>query len=184
MTATINKSDLALKLEHYFGLKMECTFVPFSKSRSAKNKTPNMNYKITILHNDKPILKDIDYSAGFRCLPELQKFVYSKYQDRQQIENATETGRLNEYWGMEILSFSNNGKRLTPSICDVIHCLISDSDVIDYSCFKDWADNLGYSDDSISAKSIYEECLKIALALRSAIGDSKLQELKECFIDY
>jgi len=30
MTATINKSDLALKLEHYFGLKMECTFVPFS----------------------------------------------------------------------------------------------------------------------------------------------------------
>lgn len=183
MTAIINKSDLVLKLEHYFGLKMECTFVPFSKSRSAKNKTPNMNYKITILHNDKPILKDIDYCCGVLLFPQLDRFTGKTYDQRRMLENAVETGRANRLM-VSIDHVTNNGPKLIPSICDVVYCLILDSDVINYSCFKDWADSFGYSDDSISAKAIYEECLKTALALRSAIGDSKLQELKECFIDY
>lgn len=92
--------------------------------------------------------------------------------DYNAVKNACETGR-------------SNGQFLTaPKITDVLYSLVSDSDVLNYSDFEDWASDFGYDHDSRSAEKVYQACLKTALQLRNMLGDATLQQLNELFQDY
>lgn len=76
------------------------------------------------------------------------------------------------------------GTPILPDSLDVLHSLISDSDVLDAGGFESWASDFGYDADSRKAESIYRACLDIALKLRAGIGEAGLATLREAAIDY
>lgn len=65
-----------------------------------------------------------------------------------------------------------------PTATDVLSCLISDASAENCFDFAEWAQELGYSDDSIKASKIYGECLKIARDLRRVFGNETLDKLR------
>lgn len=59
-----------------------------------------------------------------------------------------------------------------PKLLDVLECLQLDCQTIDNSLgFNDWASDLGYSDDSIKAKAIYDACVGQYFALKVFFGE-------------
>lgn len=73
---------------------------------------------------------------------------------------------------------------IVPDSCDVLACLIMDSDVLNAGGFESWAGDLGFDTDSIKARATYDACLETALALRAGLGESVLAELAAAFADY
>jgi hypothetical protein len=86
--------------------------------------------------------------------------------------------------GTSVAQLAQGATQVKPKKEDVIHCLIMDTDVLDHSGFEDWADNYGYDTDSRKAETIYQICLELALKLRNAIGQDKLDQLRNAFQDY
>jgi hypothetical protein len=171
--------DLAAKraeLIAELGLSIECAFVPFSQSRNAKEKHPSLNWRVTLKREDREILTT-DYMQGSAHCPSYsQRESFRPSVDyAKAIEAECETGRSAKRFRERIAA---------PKIADVLYSLFADSDVLDYDSFEDWAPNLGYDPDSRSAEKIYRACLGHALALRNGIGESKLAELREAFLDY
>lgn len=72
----------------------------------------------------------------------------------------------------------------TPELIDVMYCLVSDADAIEYQNFEEFADMLGYDSDSRQAEQTYNACLKVGLFLRNSLGDAKLEELRELYQDF
>jgi hypothetical protein len=58
-----------------------------------------------------------------------------------------------------------------PNVVDLAECLFMDAIGIDaFTTFSEWALELGYSDDSIKAKSTFETCQQISAKMRQALG--------------
>ena len=171
------------------GLTIKADFVPFSQSRSKGNKNPSLNWIVTLERNGVPVIVT-DYMAGSGHCPSYGKAAPSAWD------------RPNHYWieavcdfeceiGYKAKMFTHYGgftpdrtAPIKPKTDDVIYSLVTDSDVINYSGFEDWAENFGYDTDSRSTESIYKACLDTALKLRSGIGDSGLEMLREAYQDY
>ena len=64
-----------------------------------------------------------------------------------------------------------------------MHCLVTDSDVLNYGSFEEWADNFGYEEDSRKAEAVYKSCLEIAVKLQSGLGAVNLEILREAMQD-
>lgn len=92
-------------------------------------------------------------------------------------------------WGKTLLSssikeikdfFIEKNKIEMPEIYEVEGCLISDAvcylESID---FDDFCANFGYSNDSIKAQKIYENCEQIYLKLIKSIGVEEFKRLQE-----
>lgn len=167
------------------GLTIRAEFVPWSKSRNykpnAKVGDMSLNWRVTLLVDGREILTT-DYSAGIgHCLSYKQKFGGRfSLDEADAIKFECENGRM-----------QTNLRRLkggmsTPilSDVDVIYSLVSDSDVLNYSTYEEWAGNFGYDTDSRKGEAIYRACLEIALKLRNCLGESVLAELREAFQDY
>lgn len=71
-----------------------------------------------------------------------------------------------------------------PTVRDVLYSLVSDSDVLEYATFEEWADSIGYDKDSRAAEKTYRACLETGLKLRAMFGDATLAKLREAFSDY
>lgn len=83
--------------------------------------------------------------------------------------------KLTTYYSMGI---GHKGKR--PTLEEVLNCLVSDADAMEYA-FEVWCDNLGYDTDSRKAFKTYEVCREQAQALISFLGGRTLfNELFEC----
>lgn len=171
------------------GLSITSEFVPFSKSRNAKpresgNPWRSLNWTVTLHKAARPILTT-DYAAGEGHAPASKA-------------SLTELGGTNSIMRHEAISYelehgvtykartfgAGSRKKFEPDACDVMHSLVSDSDVLDCSTFEEWASNLGYDTDSRKAEAIYRACLEIALKLRNGLGEAALQELREACQDY
>ena len=57
-----------------------------------------------------------------------------------------------------------------PTIADVLECIYSDATSADES-FEEWADNMGYDEDSRSAYATWEAVQAQAAQLRRLLGD-------------
>lgn len=154
-------------------LSIKSTFIPFSRSRNKGEKSPSLNWSVTLEKNGKPVLTT-DYMAGCAHVPGYNQMDRS-VDHAEMIRNACETGKTGRY---------DTRKKIEPKAVDVIYSLVMDSDVLNYSSFEDWASNFGYDVDSRSAEKTYRACLEIALAFRSAVGESGLTMLAEAFQDY
>lgn len=71
-----------------------------------------------------------------------------------------------------------------PTAKDALACLTLDYGVINHPNFESWADEFGYDKDSREAEKIYNECMKIALLLRSTLGEKEIERLTELLRDY
>lgn len=146
------------------------TFVPQSMSRNADEKHPSINWTI----NFGGLVTD--YMQGIAHMPGYKHYTRRTIDVAEREKAAAEKG----------LYFPSNrsfgGKKIpSPALVDVLYSLVMDSDVIEYDCFEDWAENFGYDSDSLKAKSIYDACLSIALKLRKLIN---LDEARAAFQDY
>lgn len=75
---------------------------------------------------------------------------------------------------------TTTGRLLTPAPKDVLASIIMDGAAYyDGYTFKEWADNLGYSYDSIKAKAIYDKCFEIGAAIARVVGKDDLDALRE-----
>lgn len=165
------------------GITVESKFVPLSQSRNRKPEYKvqdlSINWLVSVNFNNHTVLST-DYSQGIGHLPK-SVFQPSYNSSRMSIGTFNTIRSL-----VETGSCFYEYKKITltpPSPADIMYCLTSDADVLNYSSFEDWASCFGYGTDSRKAEKIYQECLKQALQLR-AIGQSNLDTLQVLFQDY
>ena len=195
------------------GLTVESVFIPFSASRNKAEKHKSLNWRVTLKRNWRDVLTT-DYSAGIGHCPGYKAtkapatFRPAHYRKRDgglRFSSAAET--LAQYreavcaaecesgFPMESCAFAGGtykntfkrkykGAAILPEPRDVIYSLVMDSDVLDAGGFESWAGDLGFDPDSRKAESIYRLCLEHALAMRAALGESGLAELRNAFQDY
>lgn len=175
------------------GVTAEFTFVPLSKSRHA---TPgpdgkvwtSLNWRVTISRGKQSFA--VDYAQGSGGAPAMKRKAEDAEARRLRERAAAaecETGICHRF-GHRIPAFQQtkpgiapeHGRKAVPPppLGDVLHSLAHDADVLDFPSFEAWAAELGYSDDSISAKATYEACLSQTLALRSMVGEAAMTELQ------
>lgn len=168
------------------GLTLHSEFVPFSKSRNAGEKSPSLNWKVTLRKNGRDILTT-DYMAGCGHCPSYKasvKELGSKdcIMRDEAIRRECETGhRALPVVGSVVRSM---GMPILPDLADVLYSLASDSDALDSSGFEEWAEDYGYDTDSRKAEATYRTCLELALKLRNALGEQGLATLREALQDY
>jgi hypothetical protein len=166
-------------------LDITTEFVPFSRSRHAGEKLPQLNWRVT-LHDTKAkrAILTTDYSAGMAYAPSYtgNAFQGMTGRDMELVHHECEHGRPAAYTNGSVYSVGK--KKIEPITADVIYSLVSDASVLDYSTFENWADDMGYDPDSRKGEGIYRLCLSHALALRNAIGEAGLAELREASQDY
>ena len=171
------------------GLAVEAKFIPFSQSRNKGEKSPSLNWSVTVKRNGRDVLT-CDYSAGMAHCPSYNVKV-SPHWDRPDrmwrdavSAHECETGfkaRGFTTWGGFT---SNRDKPILPDPLDVLYSLNSEADALNYAAFEDRADTFGYDRDSRSAEATYRACLEIGLKLRAALGDDGLRRLGDIFQDY
>lgn len=154
------------------GYRLHAVFVPWSKSRNAKEKHRSLNWRVTLTYNGK-VAASVDYSAGIAHCPSYKVGDNSVYR-AEKLAQETEFG----YAAMP------HGKSIDPDLADVLYSLVSDASVLDANSFEDWASEFGYDPDSRNAEKTYRACLDISLNMRNTLGEAELARLRELFQDY
>lgn len=181
------KHDHIKALLDKYGLTVESVFIPWSQSRNREEKHPSLNWSVTLLMNGRKILTT-DYMAGMgHCS------FYSKVNPMRLLVWQMDAIKLECETGFPVIkakidsalrmAMQDKKNPILPDSLDVIHSLLLDSEVIEYSSFESWAGDFGYDPDSRKDEHIYNSCLKIALQFRQ-IGESVISELREAYQDY
>lgn len=171
------------------GLTIESTFIPFSQSRNKSEKSPSLNWAISLKKDGRPILVT-DYSAGCAHCPSYNAKAPTGWDENPRnwqprvLAWECEHGKKARFASFMSNTFQGSGETLQPDAEAVVWSFVMDSDVIDAGGFESWASNFGYDTDSRKAETTYRACLDIALKLRAAIGDSGLQALRNAFEGY
>lgn len=166
-----------------WGVKVTSQFVPFSQSRSKKNKDPNLNWTVTVSKDGRDILTT-DYSAGVGHAPAYKKFGDRSFIGAEAVRKECETGRLSRVTEGSDFVYTHASKSLPPPDAkDVLSCLILDASVLNSASFEDWASEYGYDKDSRSAEAAYRTCLDTALKLKNGLGESVFAQMQEAFRD-
>lgn len=178
-------SEIAAEVAKELGLTLAVQFLPFSKSeRFTKARRPKRGnidptsyglcWTVRVVKNGRDLFS-LEYSQGIAHCPSYvqhyRNFLSIWIMDK--IEKECEHGKdcsQNDF------GYGRNIPK--PTDADLWDCIVSDCDVLNYS-FSDWVSNLGYSDDSISAKAIYDICLDRALAISRAVGPEGMARLLE-----
>lgn len=173
------------------GLEMESTFVPLSASRNGararapKPAAPSLNWRVRLVRrvnvNATRLVLETDYMQGLAWAP-----AYKRLDARQRrtvdgaaaIERECETGRESSLSGFGARPVLGGKPLQAPDLVDVLGCLVRDADALDAARFEDWASDYGYDTDSREAESTYRACLATGVALRAALGNDVLDELR------
>lgn len=189
------------------GLKIESTFIPYSKSRNFKPLAKpkiytlsefnnlSLNWKVRLIKTTHLILDgdlgdqrsidkdrviiETDYSAGIGHCSAYKRNARLTIDYVGSIEQEIETGKPSTEFG----TFASN-EIAQPDPLSVLYSLITDSEVLNYSGFDDWALEFGYDPDSRKAEKIYRDCLEIALKIQNGLGTETLNQLRELLQDY
>ena len=171
------------------GLTITAKFVPFSQSRNKDEKTPSLNWKVTVQRNGRDVM-ECDWMAGCGHCPSYGKPVPQGWERNPKswqpevIAYECESGFPGRFHHWARGFHGDKAKPIMPDLVDVMASLTMDSSVLDAGGFEDWAADFGYDPDSRKAESIYRACLDNALKLRAAIGDSGMGLLRDAFQDY
>lgn len=189
MTQTISQYIESL------GLTYDAVFIPQSESRNAGEKYPSINWKVSIGKGNSKLTTDYMQGAGY--IPLMQHMGgngWEKAYAQKVCENGRylpvlptfTSGKVDFYKAHEKinLGYSAHKKLPAPKLIDVLHSLVMDSSVINYSDFAEWASEYGYDADSRKAEKTYNDCLKIALSFRAIVGNDAIEKLSELLNDY
>jgi hypothetical protein len=173
------------------GVRIVTEFVPFSKSRNAKENPKvddmSINWKVTLKRGNQGLTTD--YMQGIGHLPEGIKLQFNDKKTIAKVEPikyACETGKIGYYSDISNCVMSSPSKKTLkqPLLIDVLYSLLLDAEVLDYSSFEDWADEMGFDPDSRKDEKVYNACMKIALQMRKLFSDNDIEILRELFQDY
>lgn len=190
------KAEQRKELIDSLGVTYEATFIPFAESRSAAaltgkpyrtdkgdliiEKVPatkmSLNWKIRIERAGTSI--ETEYTQG--CAHALS---YKQGPMTREVDKRVRSECMYGYYPLTSLGFAKK-RTPPPKLEDVLYCLLSDGDAIDYPTYEEWADNLGYDKDSRKGEAIYRQCVEIGLRLRRMFGDINLAKLREAFQDF
>lgn len=165
-------------------LTLRTEFIPLSQSRNAKEKRRTLNWRVTLQYKGRDVLTT-DYSAGEAHCPSYKQ--NATMRDDACIAYECEHGvRAQIFNGapMPRAMATRERRNIMPETSDVIHSLLSDAQVLDYSTYEEFARDMGYDEDSRKGESIYRACLELALKLRNGLGESVLADLREASQDY
>ena len=167
------------------GLTFEFEFVPFNMSRNKDNKSPSLNWIVTLKRGNSSM--SFDYSAGCgHCPGSLKKQRdISNHEAKQMVNKECETGFACIYLVTSgNIYFRTPRRPILPDTADIISSIVLDASVLDSGSFEEWASEFGYDTDSRSAEVTYNASLQQALQLRRLVGDSGLRTLQEASQDY
>ena len=171
------RAILTRKLDE-LGVAINAVFVPDENARAWLEKRATITQKelsgwrlhwsVTLTVRNRPIMLGVDYSQGIGWIPGYTQSL----------------GR-----GMTIAKVALVARACTAGLGfqrqkievkreDVVSSLLLDASVLDHSGFEDWASDLGFDLDSRKAEDTYRLCVDRALAMRAAIGDAVLEELR------
>jgi hypothetical protein len=158
------------KAKKDFGLSVLVQYVPQKWEREKSQ----LKWNIALLHHGKEILRT-QFSAGIAHLPSFKA-------------NARWTTDYDGALEREFLAgrYATRGKwqPILPNPDDIVACLCSDAEAVDYATFADWARDLGLDDDSIKAKADYDACLDIGLRMRNSLSPVVFEKLREIYADW
>lgn len=182
--------EAILRVAKELGLSMESHFVPFSQSRNKGDKTPSLNWQITLFKGDGTVaggraILTTDYMAGSAHCPSYkQKHLSGTYLRDKAVAWECEHGQPARVFAENHIGKLPGAKPIKPDFPDVLYALVSDASVLDSGSFEDWASEYGYDTDSRKAEGTYRACLEIALKLRNGIGEAGLADLQTAAQDY
>lgn len=180
--------DSYLAKMNELGLTCEGIFVPFSVSRYAGDASKpypklselSLNWKVSVCCKGRRVLVT-DYSAGIAHCPSYVMGEKATMHYYEKIMHEVEKGTK---YGTKYGTNYGTKKKIELNEMDAMYAIISDTEVLDYSGFEEWAKSLGLNPDSIKYSKAYAECLSNTLSLRSAIGDAGVSQLREIFSEY
>lgn len=76
-----------------------------------------------------------------------------------------------------------NAYVFVPTQANVLYCLLSDMEAIEYT-FDDWCANFGYDTDSRKAEKIFHACMEEGKKLLKIFTKDQIEELREVLQDY
>lgn len=110
-----------------YNITVESEFVPFSQSRFKHEKSPSLNWKVTVKLGNKALITT-NYMAGCGHCPSYNQRDYKTVDGNNAVKLECEKGKNHK-----------TGKEIKPDSCDVVWSLMLDSDVLNYESFEDWA---------------------------------------------
>lgn len=144
--STSFKAEIAL---HRLGYSLSGVLVSFGDIWTKD--CPPTQFQIVVSKNGTA-LYTTEYSQGIgHCL----------YGDERN-RNTYGKPVSNNFFGQKIKfderEVLRKARPATPTIANVLYCLMMDASGVQGTSFKNWAAEYGYSDDSIKAQKIYMQC--------------------------
>lgn len=168
MTTAIEIRAQVDRLLREHKINYTCEFVPQRLSRNASEKTRTLNWKITFAYepNVSPAAIILDYQQGIGHAPNPEKLKQNTIAKVEMEDVASETGRV------------GHTRLIGPAAADVLYSVCLDS-TENYSCFEQWAADIGFDTDSRKAEQIYNDCkIQTARAVK-LFGSALFAELAE-----
>jgi hypothetical protein len=159
-----------------------------------------VEFKLTLNFQGKAILSDLSYKMGVGHFPlkydnlpftykngrdsfteEEESLYYAlKYNPSPRYTNQSKVDKIHASIAAKISKLEG----ITPSLTEVMFDQVQNYSVLDFSSFEEWAEDYGYDPDSRKGEKCYKECLRMALALRNALGEDAITKLREAYQDY
>lgn len=156
-----------------YGLTISAVFVPFSQSRNKAEKSPSLNWRVTLLKDGREVMGPFDYMQGCGHCPAYKNPSFFKpggkrdqYNTDRRIREECESGKVVRSWSENIGVAIKTGPIPPPSATDVMYSLLADSSAADEGSFENWCHSLGFDTDSRKAERMYRECVDTFLKLR------------------
>lgn len=173
MSNTKELNQIIKSLLNDNNIKVQITFIPFSKSRNKKKNYKSFNYKILLIGESDSMV--FDYSMGVAHSPS-----YNQFKRNDPVLNKeTECGTI-----VNQRSLIPTLIKIIPDITDIIYSLLVDSEVSNYSTFEEWAGAMGYNPDSRIEENIYNQCIKKSKDLLNIINPELINQLSELLENY
>lgn len=161
-------------------ITMKTVFVPFSQSRNKSDKSPSLNYKVTLYTGARPIITtDYSMGSGHTSIYKLTKV--NDFRDSHQTRDQCIAAECET--GVGRMMLRTKAKPVLPDIKSVLHSLAMDSLALDGS-FDFWCSSCDYDTDSRKALAIYNEYLESALSIMRTTNQHFLLSLQTACEDY
>lgn len=188
MTTHTDKAELRAYVDG-LGLQYTAMFQPRLQPVETV-KDPQLHWRITLSRAREKggvFTMECDYSQGIGHVIGYQYHHKSAYDARiakEAYRKTCETGKLFKL--TDTIGWMSIGKvQPAPALLDVLYCLVSDADVLNYPTYEQWAPEFGYDPDSRKGEEIYRKCIEQTLALLPVLGgQANLEKLRELFQDY
>lgn len=186
MDTTTDKKQALRDYVETLGLTYQATFQP-TPQPADKVEHPYLHWLVTLSKGRSSMQAPYHQGSGHVKGYERMKCraAYDRRMKDKVIRKTCETGNLYKLMpSIDRFSLWRKSAVQAPDLLDVLYCLVSDSDVLNYSSYEEWGPEHGFDADSRKGEQVYRDCLKQSLALKNLVGYASLEKLRELFQDY